>query len=187
MPARATPPAQPPPPPPSALADPQLPSDLLLYRLAKLAASSGRLVTRLLERRYGITRREWGVLMWLAREPGVSPSHLADALALDRARISRAIASLHAKGLLRKAPQASNRRTTPLHLSATGQQLHDALLPQIRAINVSLVSALDGPAIAVLDHSLQQLQQHATALELQDDSDAAYPPRQSGKRQRAAD
>ena len=74
MPARATPPAQPPPPPPSALADPQLPSDLLLYRLAKLAASSGRLVTRLLERRYGITRREWGVLMWLAREPGVSPA-----------------------------------------------------------------------------------------------------------------
>jgi len=33
--------------PPNPLADPQQPSDLLLYRLAKLTASAGRLVRRL--------------------------------------------------------------------------------------------------------------------------------------------
>ena len=184
MPARATPPAQPPPPPPSALADPQLPSDLLLYRLAKLAASSGRLVTRLLERRYGITRREWGVLMWLARQPGISPSQLADALNLDRARISRASTAMQAKGLLHKAPDAANHRTTALQLSAAGQQLHDELLPQIRAINLQLASALSTAALAQLDTSLQQLQGRANQLEQHSSADAAYPPRQSGKRLR---
>lgn len=173
-------------PPPSSLANPQLPSDLLLYRLTKLTAATGRLVTRLLERCYGITRREWGVLMWLSHAPGVSPSQLADALALDRARISRAVSSMQTKGLLRKTPDASNRRTTPLHLSAAGQQLHDELLPQIRAINMALVSALDSNAVTALDRSLQKLQQHAIALEQQYDRSATYSPRQSGQRQRIA-
>ena len=169
----------------TALADPQQPSDLLMYRLHKLSASSGRLVTRLLERRYGITRREWGVLMWLARQPGISPSQLADALNLDRARVSRATTAMQAKGLLHKAPDAANHRTSALQLSAAGQQLHDELLPQIRAINLQLASALTADALAQLDASLQQLQGRANQLEQSASSDAAYPPRQSGKRLRS--
>ena len=172
------------PPANTALADPQQPSDLLMYRLHKLSASSGRLVTRLLERRYGITRREWGVLMWLARQPGISPSQLADALNLDRARVSRASTAMQAKGLLHKAPDAANHRTTALQLTAAGQQLHDELLPQIRAINLQLASALNAAALAQLDTSLQQLQDRANQLAQQTSSDAAYPPRQSGKRLR---
>ncbi len=177
------PPAQQPP-ASTALADPQQPSDLLVYRLHKLSASSGRLVTRLLERHYGITRREWGVLMWLARQPGISPSQLADALTLDRARVSRATTAMQAKGLLHKAPDAANHRTTALQLSAAGQQLHDELLPQIRAINLQLANALTADALAQLDASLQQLQGCANQLEQSASSDAAYPPRQSGKRLR---
>ncbi|MFC3216763.1 MarR family transcriptional regulator [Comamonas sp. JC664] len=53
-------------------------------------------------------RREWGVLMWLARQPGLQPSQLADLLELDRARISRAIASMQAKGLLHKFTETGN-------------------------------------------------------------------------------
>ena len=89
----------------SPLANPQQPADLLLYRLAKLSASSGRLVTRLCERQYGVTRREWGMLMWLAQEPGLQPSVLAERLELDRARVSRAIASLQDK---RAAPEVAH-------------------------------------------------------------------------------
>lgn len=169
--------------PPNPLADPQQPSDLLLYRLAKLTASAGRLVTRLCERHYGITRREWGVLMWLARQPGLQPSQLADLLELDRARISRAIASMQAKGLLHKSTESSNRRRAALQLSPAGQRLHDALLPQVRRINTDLVAALDADALENLDQSLHSLQQQANLAVQEDDSDAAFPPRQSGHRQ----
>lgn len=169
--------------PPNTLADPHQPSDLLLYRLAKLTASAGRLVTRLCERQYGITRREWGVLMWLARQPGLQPSQLADLLELDRARISRAIASMQVKGLLHKAPALGNRRRAALQLSPTGQRLHDELLPQVRRINTDLVAALDADAVAQLDQSLHRLQQQANRAVQADDSDAAFPPRQSGHRQ----
>ena len=61
----------------SRLRDPQAASDLLMYRLNKLMAVSGSLVIRLCEGGYGITRREWGLLMWLARHPDLPPAELA--------------------------------------------------------------------------------------------------------------
>ena len=166
------------------LANPQQPGDLLMYRLHKLSAAAGRLVTRTLERRYGITRREWGVLMWLAQQPGLQPSQLADLLELDRARISRAIASMQAKGLLHKSTVSANRRSAALQLTPAGQQLHDELLPQIRAINVQLVSALDAQQQSTLAQSLDLLQAQADALAAGEAAQASanFPPRQSGKR-----
>ena len=166
------------------LANPQQPGDLLMYRLHKLSAAAGRLVTRMLERRYGITRREWGVLMWLARAPGLSPSELAEHLELDRARISRAIASMQGKGLLHKEASSANRRSSALQLTAAGQALHDELLPQVRAINLQLAAVLDPQQQNQLERSLELLQAQANALEHGDTAGirALYPPRQSGKR-----
>ena len=165
------------------LANPQQPGDLLMYRLHKLSAAAGRLVTRMLERRYGITRREWGVLMWLARAPGLSPSELAEHLELDRARISRAIASMQAKGLLHKQATSSNRRSAALQLSASGQALHDEILPQVRSFNLQLLGGLNASQQLQLSQLLEQLQTQAQALEnAPADDPAAYPPRQAGKR-----
>lgn len=41
--------------------------DLLNYRLSCLLASSGAMVTRLCEGRYGITRREWRLVALLGK------------------------------------------------------------------------------------------------------------------------
>ncbi|MFG5776197.1 MarR family winged helix-turn-helix transcriptional regulator [Comamonas sp. J-3] len=173
-------------PPSASLTQPQQPSDLLLYRLSKLTASAARLVTRLCERRYGITRREWGVLMWLAQQPGLQPSQLAEILELDRARISRAIASMQAKGLLLRQADSSNRRSTALQLSEAGQRLHDELLPQIRAINVQLLAPLQPQAVEQLSESLHVLQQQVNAAEQHAAGASAFPPRQSGGRYKNA-
>lgn len=171
---------------PSPLADPQHPADLLLYRLAKLAAASGRLVTRLCERRYGITRREWGVLMWLAQQPGLQPSALAERLELDRARVSRAIASLQAKGLVHRAASLRHRSQAALHLTEAGTALHADLWLQVRAINLQLASALGASDLRQLDQGLAALQQQAARLEHHDpnaaDSTPYYPPRREGSR-----
>ena len=174
-------------PPPSGenspLSDPRQPTELLFYRLAKLSAITGRLVTRLCERRYGITRREWGVLMWLAQEPGLRPSALAERLELDRARISRAIATLLDKRLIDKTPNLSNRRESQLHLTAAGAHLHEELWPQIREINQSTLQALGNDTVQALDRALESLQKQAQAMELELGGDEAdYPARRAGSR-----
>ena len=59
------------------LAHPQAANDLLMYRLNRLIAVAGSLVVRLCEGGYGITRREWGLMMMLAQHPGMPPAELA--------------------------------------------------------------------------------------------------------------
>lgn len=163
------------------LAAPAQPGDLLLYRLVKLAAASGRLVTRLCERSHGITRREWGVVMWLAQEPGLQPSVLAVRLELDRARVSRAIGSLEDKGLVQRKPPADG-RPAGLHLTEAGARLHAALWPEVRAINRDLALSLDAEHLDALDRSLARLQERAAQLERQPAGAAPFPPRSGGAR-----
>ena len=77
--------------------------DMLLYRLGQLTSTAGAMVVRLCDGGYGITRREWAVLAQLHGQPqGVLPSALAERMQRDRARTSRALTALQAKGLVER-------------------------------------------------------------------------------------
>lgn len=154
----------PPPHPDSRLTEPQSANDLLMYRLNRLLAVAGSLVVRLCEGGHGITRREWGLLMWLAQHPGMPPTELAQCLGLDRARTSRAITSLLGKKLITRQTVPGDRRHAVLALTASGQAVHDRLLPQVRALNQDLLSGLDAAAVRSLDLALLNMQQRAEAL-----------------------
>lgn len=151
-------------PPGNRLAHPQVAHDLLMYRLNRLLAVAGSLVVRLCEGGYGITRREWGLLLMLAQYPGTPPAELARRLGLDRARTSRAITSLLAKKLIRRDAVPGDRRQARLSLTPAGQAVHDDLFPQIKALNQDLLAGLDANAVQMLDGALHDMQQRAEAL-----------------------
>ena len=150
--------------PPSRLTDPAAANELLMYRLNRLLAVAGSLVVRLCEGGYGITRREWGLLMWLAGHPGMPPAELAQRLGLDRARTSRAITSLLAKKLITRSAMPGDRRQALLSLTPAGQAVHDDLFPQVKALNQALLAGLDEGALTALDAALAHMQQQAEAL-----------------------
>jgi DNA-binding MarR family transcriptional regulator len=149
---------------PLRLADPEAARHLLMYRLNRLLAVAGSLVVRLCEGGYGITRREWGLLMWLAERPGMPPAELAERLGLDRARTSRAVTSLLGKKLITREAMPGDRRQVQLMLTPAGQVVHDALFPQIKALNQALLTGLDAQALDTLDASLAHMQRQAEAL-----------------------
>ena len=103
-------PAPAPAPPGQRLAHPLAANDLLMYRLNRLLAVAGSLVVRLCEGGYGITRREWGLLMMLNQYPATPPAELARRLGLDRSRTSRAITSLQAKKLITRQAMPGDAR-----------------------------------------------------------------------------
>lgn len=146
------------------LTHPEAANDLLMYRLNRLLAVAGSLVVRLCEGGYGITRREWGLLMMLAQHPGMPPAELAERLGLDRSRTSRAITSLLAKKLLTRDAMPGDRRQAVLSLTPAGQALHDDLFPQVKALNQDLLAGLDAEAIRSLDQALIAMQKQAQAL-----------------------
>lgn len=135
--------------------------DLLNYRLMRLFAVSGAPVIRLCEGRYGIARREWRILALLAAHGPLSPSALADRGDLDRARTSRAIGSLVGKKLAERVAQPGDARRAVVALTDAGRALYDELFPQVVAINLEVLAALEAPLVAALDEALARLTAHA--------------------------
>jgi len=139
--------------------------DLLLYRLSQLSAVAGAMVVRLCEGGYGITRREWGVIGHLHGQPqGLLPSALAERMQRDRARTSRALGSLQAKGLVQRTTVASDRRSAHVRLTPAGQALYAQLMPQVQAINARILAVLEPEQKQAFDEALACLRQQAQGL-----------------------
>ncbi len=146
---------------------PQALGDLLIYRLGRLYATAGAMTLRVCEGEFGIPRREWRLLAVLGEmgESGeLQPSQLATRAELDRARTSRALAGLQAKGLVARQAVASDRRLARVTLTAQGRALHTRMLPRVAAINGAILAELSDAEVAQLDHLLHALQQQATQL-----------------------
>jgi DNA-binding MarR family transcriptional regulator len=164
------------------LRDPRSINELLNYRLLKLYALSGAPVIRLLEGRYGIARREWRLLGLLAARGPQSPSTLAEEAQLDRPRTSRAIGSLVAKGLLQRHPLPGDARHARVALTDAGRALHDTILPQVAALNVALLDAVDDRTLRALDRALVALTERARQINLERMRDVRADRRAGGSR-----
>ncbi len=148
----------------ASLRDPRSLDELLNYRLLRLYAASTAPVTRLLEGRWGITRREWRLLAMMASSGALSPSMLAERADLDRARTSRAIKSLVDKRLAARATQPGDARRALVSLTNAGQRLFTEIFPEVAAINARLVATLDDAALRALDQALCGLTEKALQL-----------------------
>src|SRR3979411_1967938 len=82
-------------------------------------------VARLLRRRFeqnargsGLTRSQWQVLAYLAKNEGINQSGLADLLEIEPITLGRIVEKLQALGLFERHPDPSDRRVWLLHLTA---------------------------------------------------------------------
>jgi DNA-binding MarR family transcriptional regulator len=146
------------------LRDPRTLDELLNYRLVRLYAASTAPVTRLMEGRWGISRREWRVLALLAAHGATSPSLLAERAHLDRPRTSRAITSLVGKHLAERTAERADARRARIVLTDAGRKLYGEVFPQVAAMNARVMEALDERTAQALDRALQQLTVQAVQL-----------------------
>src|SRR4249920_3848062 len=76
--------------------------DFLPYRLSVAANRVSRLFARRYSEAYGLGIPEWRVLAMVGRFGTLSPSAVGEWSAMDKVKVSRAAASLVARGLLRQ-------------------------------------------------------------------------------------
>ena len=81
-------------------------------------------VARLLRRRFeqsargsGLTRSQWQVLAYLAKNEGINQSGLADLLEIEPITLCRIVDKLQALGLVERHPHPSDRRVWLLHIT----------------------------------------------------------------------
>ncbi|MBU7571825.1 MAG: MarR family transcriptional regulator [Hydrogenophaga sp.] len=137
--------------------------ELFLYRLTRLQAAAVAPVGRLCQARYGVSRREWRLIVVLARHGPVLSSELADLAQLDRARTSRIVTTLVDLELAAREVIPSDRRQARVSLTDRGRALHDEFLPVVVELNRQLLLALEPEEVAQLDGLMDRLAERAKA------------------------
>jgi len=94
-------------------------------------------------RKLGLTRAQWWVLTHLFRGDGVSQTELAETLEIEKPTLGRLLDRLEAKGWIRRAHDARDRRMWRVHLT-------EEVEPALRTMRV-LAAELRRDALAGID------------------------------------
>jgi DNA-binding MarR family transcriptional regulator len=84
----------------------------LLHDVARLLRVDADKRARL----HGMTRAQWGILIWLDRQPGISQKELSELLEVEPITVARLIDRLQARGMVERRPDPRDRRIWRLHL-----------------------------------------------------------------------
>jgi DNA-binding MarR family transcriptional regulator len=139
--------------------------DFLPYRLSVAANRVSRLFARRYSEAYGLTIPEWRVLAIVGRFDTLSPSAVGDWTAMDKVKVSRAAASLVARGLLRQAQDPHDGRGRLLRLTRRGVTVYEGMVPLACELEGQLAEGLSRSEWSVLLKALDKLSTHAKGFE----------------------
>lgn len=136
----------------------------LPYRLSVLTNTASGAIAKLYSARFGLSIPEWRVLAVLGRFEPLSANQVCERTAMDKVRVSRAVARLKSRRLIVRATDTGDRRRSALRLSARGRQMHDQIVPLALAKEAELLAPLSIAERAALDRLLAKLQSRAATL-----------------------
>ena len=89
-----------------------------------------------------ITRSQWWVLAYLSREDGMTQSQLAEELDLGKVAVGGLIDRLEKSGLVRRDPDASDRRVNRVFLEPKSKQLIARMRKVSHRLNMQILGGL---------------------------------------------
>lgn len=93
-------------------------------------------------RRHGMTRAQWGALMRLEREEGMTQAELAESLEIQPISLARLIDRMCEQKLVERRPHPRDRRAYRLYLTAKGHTILEQLVPLGRRISGDVLASL---------------------------------------------
>lgn len=135
--------------------------DFLPYRLSVAANRVSRLFARRYSAAYGLSIPEWRVLAIIGRFETLSPSAVGEWTAMDKVKVSRAAASLVARGLLKQTHDPQDGRGRLLRLTRRGTSVYEGMVPLACELEGQLAERLSRSEWSVLLKALDKLSVHA--------------------------
>lgn len=127
----------------------------IAYRIAFITNFYREPLLRRMEREHGIIRPEWTVLICLVFRDGICARDICAITEQPSNTVSRAVASLESKGLVRSCPDSADGRRRNLSVTRAGRALHDRVMaPFVQAeeeMTRSLTSAEKAQLVRLLD------------------------------------
>jgi DNA-binding MarR family transcriptional regulator len=131
--------------------------DFLPFRLSILSNTLSGAIARVYADRYDLTMPEWRILCVLAEGAPLAAREVAERTRMDKVMVSRAVARLLAAGRIARDTDASDRRRSPLTLSAAGAALYREVAPVARKVEADLLESLAPAERVTLDRLLTRM------------------------------
>lgn len=128
----------------------------ILFQLSDVARAMRTYIDQR-AREHGMTRAQWGVLVRLERQEGMTQTEMADALEIQPISLVRLIDRLCDQSLVERRPHPSDRRANRLYLTDKGRATLTLLAPLGREIAVDVFAEVDEEAISDLLQKLLQI------------------------------
>lgn len=106
---------------------------------------------------YDITPGQFGVLILISENTGLSQSELGTAVGIDRSTMVAVIDRLESRGWVVRAPSPNDRRSYALELSPEGERLVEELIPKVRAHERAIAGDLTKEEQAMLISMLRRI------------------------------
>jgi DNA-binding MarR family transcriptional regulator len=158
--------------PGSAIEDEFRLDEFLPFQLAVTADRVSRLFARHLGERFGLSASEWRVLSVVGRSEQISPSMVSSLTHMDKVKVSRAAATLVARGMLRQTQDPADGRGRILRLTRRGAGTYRAMIPVAREVEATLAGGLGRAELATLQRALARLSAQVEANEGDEDRTA---------------
>ena len=129
----------------------------LPYRLSLLSNTISEGIASAYRDVHGLSLTEWRVVAILGRFPDLTATDIMARGAMDKVPVSRAVARLEERGLVRRKADHEDRRRLTLRLTAGGVKLFNAVVPEALTYERQLLSTLGPAETALLDKLLDKL------------------------------
>jgi DNA-binding MarR family transcriptional regulator len=129
----------------------------LPYRLSVTTNRVSRAFAAHYEQEFGISIPEWRAIAVLGAFAPLSSNEICERTAMDKAKVSRAVATLLKRGLIAREAHQTDQRLIQLTLSKAGRKVYEAIIPRARAIEAEVTKGLSKADITALHRVLDQV------------------------------
>jgi DNA-binding MarR family transcriptional regulator len=129
-----------------------------------IANKLSRTATVLYQKRFGVNVTEWRILSLLAIEPDISAARICHVIGFDKGPVSRTLALLQTRGLVRIRPDRQDARTHSISLTPKGRTTHDQVIVVALERERRLLSSLRKDEREVLINLLRRVHSNLGAV-----------------------
>jgi DNA-binding MarR family transcriptional regulator len=135
----------------------------LPFRLSVLANRVTRAVAHVYARRFQLSAPEWRTMAVLGRYGAMTANSVVARTAMDKVRVSRAVARLLAQGRITRRTDPEDRRRAILDLTPEGTAVYIKIVPMVLAVERQLLGGLSSEERRLLDDIVRKLERHTAA------------------------
>jgi DNA-binding MarR family transcriptional regulator len=155
--------------------------ELVSYRLHVVANLLSRGAAMRYKRDFGVSLWEWRTVALLGAQAPLSLNDLASAAGLDKSQMSRVVAGLVERSLVRRGEDETDGRGVKLSLTRAGEKLYEGLIRAAAERNAAFLGCLTPHERECLAGALQKLGDEARVL-IQRERELAAKPSRSKRR-----